>query len=326
MSTTARCLLFVAVWTAVPSSALAQRVPFERTLQVSGLTTLDISTDRGTIEVVTGSAGKVVVEGAATVRVGWNVPANAVEIARQVAAAPPIEQSGREVRLRLPSSSEAQRAVTVNYRVQVPPDTEVRTRTDSGATLISGVAGAVDIRTQSSRIDVDRLGGGARISTGSGAVTAIDVGGPLNVTTASSAFRGRGLRSSLRVTTQSGAVTASLEGQGDVNVETGSSAVDLRGVRGGLVVNTQSGQVTVQGTPAGNWSATTGSSAVHLDVESRAGFTVDAASRSGAVTVSGASVSGSVTKHEVSGTVGTDGPTVRVRTGSGAIRIRGTGR
>lgn len=316
-------VLCAAVWIATPTpSAFAQRFAFERTLQVAGPTTLDVSTDRGTIEVVTGPAGRVVVEGAATVRVGWNVPVNAVEIARQVAAAPPIEHDGREVRLRLPSAPDAQRAVTVNYRVQVPPDTEVRIRTDSGVTLISGVAGAVDIRTQSSRVDIDRLAGVVRISTGSGAVTATDIGGALHVTTASSAFNGRGLRSSLRVTTRSGDVSASLEGTGDVNVETGSSAIDLRGVRGGLVVNTKSGQVKVAGTPLDDWTATTGSSAVQLDLDSRAGFRLDAASRSGSVTVSGANVSGSAAKHAVSGTVGGDGPIVRVRTGSGAIRVR----
>ena len=60
-----------------------------------------------------GEPGRIEIKGAATVRVGWNVPANAVELARQVAAGPPIEHQGTTVRLRPPQDGATQRAVTV---------------------------------------------------------------------------------------------------------------------------------------------------------------------------------------------------------------------
>ena len=72
----------------------------------------------------------------------------------------------------------------------------------------------------------------------------------------------------------------------------------------------------------GEWSATTGSSSVSLRLESTASFVLDAASRSGSVTVEGASLAGEVTKRAVKGSVGKGGPAVRVRTGSGAIRVQ----
>src|SRR6185503_19559561 len=143
MRTTIRVGLLLVVCAAAPSLAFAQRFPFERTIQTAGPTRLDVSTDRGKIEVVAGRPGRVVVEGAATVRLGWNVPANAVEIAKKVAAAPPIEFVDQTVRLRIPVDPTAQQAVIVNYRVEVPPGTEVRTRTDSGSTTIRGVDGTV---------------------------------------------------------------------------------------------------------------------------------------------------------------------------------------
>ena len=314
-------VLVVVLCTGAPTLASAQRFSFERTIQTSGTTRLDVTTDRGKIEVIAGRPGRVVIEGAASVRVGWNVPSNAVELARQVAAAPPIEYADQTVRLRLPADSAAQQAVIVNYRVEVPPGTEVRTRTDSGATSIRGVEGAVDIRTHSSAIEVGDISGAVQIATGSGAVRASDVSGALSVSTESSAIRLSRLGSSLKARTQSGEINADLRGTGDVDVETGSSAITLQGVRGGLAVRTQSGRVNVQGAPTRDWKATTGSSNVMFDLEQTDGFVVDAVTRSSHIDIKGINVNGSVTKQTVKGTVGNGGPTVMVRTGNGQIHI-----
>ena len=116
------------------SPALAQRLPFERSFDVSGPVTLDVSTNRGKIEVLAGEAGRVVVTGTVTVRVGLMLPADALEIAKRIAGAPPIEQDGAVVRLRDPREAAEQRAVIVAYQVRVPPATTVNTASDSGAT------------------------------------------------------------------------------------------------------------------------------------------------------------------------------------------------
>ena len=322
MRTTFRVAAIAALCVTAPSLAFAQRFAFERTIQTSGPTRLDVSTDRGKIEVVAGRPGRVVVEGAATVRLGWNVPANAVELAKQVAAAPPIEHAEQTVRLRVPADPDEQRAVIVNYRVEVPPGTEVRTRTDSGSTTIRGVDGTVDVRTQSSFIDVADISGATQLVTGSGDVRAHGISGALSVTTQSSGITLSGLRSSLKVRTQSGAVNADLTGTGDVEVETGSSAINVNGAGGGLAVRTQSGRVTVQGAPTRDWKATTGSSEVHFDLARTGGFTLDAVSQSSNVEFTGADVTGTVSKHAVRGDVGGGGPMIMVRTGNGAIRIQ----
>jgi hypothetical protein len=322
MRTTARIAAVVVLCVTAPSIAFAQRFAFERTIQTTGPTRLDVSTDRGKIEVVGGRPGRIVVEGAATVRVGWNVPANAVALAKQVAAAPPIEHADDTVRLRLPVDPTAQQAVVMSYRVEVPPGTEVRTRTDSGSTTIRNVDGTIDVHTHSSSIDVADISGAAQIATNSGNVRAHAISGAVSVTTESSAITLTGLRSSLRARTQSGAVNADLRGTGDVEVETGSSAINVNGAGGGLTVRTQSGRVTVQGAPTRAWKATTGSSEVHFDLAPTAAFTLDAASRSSTVGLTGADVTGTVSKHAIKGDVGGGGPMVMVRTDNGAIRIQ----
>jgi DUF4097 and DUF4098 domain-containing protein YvlB len=308
---------------AAPSPALAQRFEFERTFEMAAPATLEVTTLNGAIEILPGEAGRVVVQGAATVRIGWDVPVNAVELARQIAAAPPIEQVGATLRLRLPTDRAAQRAATVSYRVRIPPDMEIRSTSESGATSIRGTTAPVWARTQSAAITVSDLAGAVQVSTGSGAVVASDISGALSVTTQSSAFTASRLRSSLRVRTGSGAVSAAFDGGGDVDVETSSSGIDLRGVRGGLTVQTQSGGVTVRGAPAKDWSVTTGSSSVSLHLEPGVGFRLDAESRSGSVVFDDLRVDGATTKRSALGTVGTGGPSVHVRTGSGAIRVTG---
>ncbi len=142
---------------------MAQRQPFERAIDVSGASALDVSTIRGKIDVRGGAPGKIVVSGQVTIRVGWDVPADAVEIMRRVAEHPPIEIDSQTVRLRPPSDDVARHAVTVSYEVQVPPETKVLALSDSGATTVSGVRGAVDTTTQSGAIAVERLGSTARM-------------------------------------------------------------------------------------------------------------------------------------------------------------------
>ena len=100
------------------------------------------------------------------------------------------------MRLRPPSDAAEQKATTVNYTVRVPPDTEVRSDSDSGATTVRGIAATVAVRTQSAAITVGGLGADATITTGSGAVSADGVKGTLKVTTSSSGVSAKALERS----------------------------------------------------------------------------------------------------------------------------------
>jgi hypothetical protein len=302
-------------------AAAAQQFPFERTFDLKGPAALDVSTLRGRIDVVAGDAGRIVVTGSVTVRANWNVPADALERAQRLAANPPVRADAQTVTLLPPSDATDRRAVTVSYQVRVPPDTRVTTHTDSGATTVKGVNGAVTVHTQSSAIEVARLGSAADVTTGSGAVRIDGVAGALTVSTSSSAITARALGGNVRVRTQSGAVDVALAGSGDVDVETGSSAMRVADLRGGFTAWTQSGHVTAGGTPARPWSVTTGSSAVDLRIDRSAGFSLDAESGSGSVRVDGATVAGPSSKRRVSGDVGSGGPLVRVRSRSGSIVV-----
>lgn len=263
-----------------PSAADAQRVGFERSF-ASRATHLDIETDRGRIEVIAAGDGRIEVDGMVTVRAGWNVPANAMELARAVAANPPIEEQGHTVRIRIPSDGASRRALTLSYRVHVPAGTTVRSVSSSGATSVRGVKGRVTVRTQSGAIALAALAD-VDVASGSGAITVDGVSASLRAESRSSAFR-------------------------------------LQDVHGALTVATQSGRVEASGVP-GPWTISTGSGSVHLRI-SGPGCVLDASSRSGSIHVDPAIVDGTVEKRRIKGRVGEGGPPVEVRTGSGAIHV-----
>ena len=156
---TALAAVVATICVAAPTRAFAQRFPFERTIALDATGVLDVTTIRGTIDVVAGGPGRVVISGTVTVRVGWNVPTNAETLARQVAGAPPIDRIGNTIRLGMPSDPAALRAVIVAYQVRVPPNTDVQTTSESGATTIRGVGGTVRVQTQSSTIELESLAG-----------------------------------------------------------------------------------------------------------------------------------------------------------------------
>src|SRR5215510_9924463 len=177
----------LAVCGAAASPAWAQRYPFERSFDLSGRATLDVSTIRGKIDVTVGEPGHIVVTGAATVRIGWRTLVDAAERARKVAADPPVRLDGSTVRLTPPADGDDRQAMTISYQVRVPPSTDVLTASDSGATTVRGVGGRVTVRTQSGAIEVGDLRGTTTIKTGSGSVRVEGSAGPLSVITSSSA-------------------------------------------------------------------------------------------------------------------------------------------
>jgi hypothetical protein len=303
------------------SPAQAQRFPFERSFDVTGPAVLDVSTIRGKIEVTVGEPGRIVVAGTATVRVDWNVPANAADLARRVADNPPIQREGQTLKLRPPSDAAEQRAVTVSYQVRVPPETEVATVSESGATSVRGVSGSVAIRTQSGAIEVMQLKGAAIVTTGSGSVTVDNVAGSLTVTTSSSGITARSIEGNLRVRTNSGEVEVALSGEGDADIETGSSAIRLSGIRGAVIAATRSGHVTLHGVPRRDWTVTAGSGSIDVVTASVVPFMLDA-SGGGSVKVVGATVQGSVSKRKVVGSIAGGGPLMKVASRSGSVVVR----
>jgi hypothetical protein len=318
-----RSLLLVALTSlALPGTALAQRATFERTFDVTDAA-LSVSTTQGQVEVRGSSTSRVVVRGSVSVRLGWDVPANAAELVRAVADHPPVTLDGRTVTVEPPKDAHERRAVTIAYVIEVPAATTVSIATQSGATSVSGITGNVAVTTQSGALTLRDLGGATTVTSQSGAVTVDGSKGPLTVTTQSSAFKGSGIGGDLRVRTQSGAIEAGIAGSGSVDAETGSGSIRIGRVAGALRARSSSGRIVLNGRPGAAWDLSTGSGAIEMSLDSSARFRLDATTGSGSVTLSGASVQagGVMEKKVIRGNVGSDGPEIRANSRSGSVKI-----
>lgn len=258
--------------------ALAAEATFERTLSVSGTTTLHISTGSGYIHLKPGSDSQIHIYG--HVKSSWGGSEDRV---REVAAHPPIEQTGSIVRVG--GNMENMHNISIDYDVEAP-----------AKTLLDASSGSGDIT------DVN-VGMNARLNTGSGSIHAT------------------GLKDSFAVETGSGDIYAEQVGAGDVKAHTGSGEIELKNLAGGLKAETGSGDIKLGGQPKADWRISTGSGTVELWAD-RSAFTLDASTGSGEIkTDREMAVQGSLEKHHISGKINGGGPMVRVSTGSGDIRV-----
>ena len=202
---------------------------------------------------------------------------------REIAAHPPIEQTGNIIRIG--SHHENLHNISIDYEIQAPANAFLEAGSGSGDITVEGV------------------GENAKISTGSGNIHA------------------SGLHGGFTVDTGSGNIYAEQTGQGDVKAQTGSGNIELRELRGGLRAGTGSGDIKAGGTPASDWKLETGSGNVEFWAGGAA-FTLDASTGSGSVhTDREMMTQGTQDHHHVTGKINGGGPTVRIETGSGDIRV-----
>jgi putative adhesin len=259
--------------------ALASEATFERNLSVSGRAELTVSTGSGNIRLTRGSDNQIHVFG--KVHSNWNSD-NEARV-HEIAANPPIEQTGNIIRIG--THHESWHNISIDYEIQAPADTFLAADSGSGD------------------VNVDGVGDNAKLSTGSGNIHAT------------------GLQGGFSVNTGSGDIIAEQTSQGDVKAQTGSGNIELKGLHGGLRANTGSGDIKVTGAASMDWKLETGSGNIEY-WPGNSGFTMDASTGSGSVHSDPEMVvQGSFDRHHITGKVNGGGPTVRLETGSGDIRI-----
>ncbi|MGA2808498.1 MAG: M56 family metallopeptidase [Terracidiphilus sp.] len=205
------------------------------------------------------------------------------EQVRAIAANPPIEQNGNVVRIGV--RHENLHNISIDYEIEAPANA-----------LLDASSGSGDITD-------DGVGENAKLSTGSGNIHAT------------------GLHGGFLADTGSGNVYIEQTGEGDVKAETGSGNVELKGVQGALRAVTGSGDIKLNGTPAKDWKVETGSGNIEY-WSGNAPLTLDASTGSGDIhTDSQMLVQSSSDHRRLSGKLNGGGPTVRLETGSGDIRV-----
>jgi Putative adhesin len=260
--------------------ALSETATFERNLSVDGRVELTVSTGSGYVHLTRGSDNQVHVYGKVHSN-NWGE--NNEAKVHEIAANPPIEQTGNIIRIG--THHENLHNISIDYEIQAPANSYL----DAGS-------GSGDIK-------VDGVGDNAKLSTGSGSIHAT------------------GLQGGFTLNTGSGDIVADQTGEGDVKAQTGSGSIELREIHGGLKAGTGSGNIKITGTPSTDWKLETGSGSIEF-WPGNTGFTLDASTGSGSVhTDKEMAVQGSFDKHHITGKINGGGPTVRIETGSGDVRI-----
>ncbi len=202
---------------------------------------------------------------------------------REIAANPPIEQTGNIIHIG--ARHENYHNISIDYEIQAPENSILEAGSGSGDVTVDGV------------------GENAKISTGSGNIHAT------------------GLRGGFSVGTGSGNIYAEQTSEGDVKAETGSGNIELRNIRGGLRAGTGSGDIKVGGAATTLWHIETGSGNVEF-WPGKTPLTLDASTGSGNIHSDQEMLTqGSSEHHHVTGKLNGGGPTVRIETGSGDIRV-----
>lgn len=130
-----------------------------------------------------------------------------------------------------------------------------------------------------------------------------------------------GLAGSVMAETGSGSIELS-NIDGDVRAGTGSGGIRADGIAGAFTGHAGSGSITLEQTESGAIDVTTGSGSVRIRLPQDAPFELDARTGSGGITTDRPlTIQGRVDRNGIRGSAGTDGPPIRVRTGSGSVRI-----
>ena len=173
--------------------------------------------------------------------------------------------------------------------VSVPQTADVRASSGDGSIRLDGVNGAIALRSGDGRIIASHSSGTVSAATGDGS---IDLDGV----------------------------------QGTVEATTGDGRVRVTGRLTGLRARSGDGSITIAADPGSvvesDWDISSGDGSVSLQIPD--GFNADLEARTGdgGIHFDGVSVSGSVTRHAVTGRLGSGGRAVRLRTGDGSIQLR----
>jgi DUF4097 and DUF4098 domain-containing protein YvlB len=270
---------------ASPAIMLAADGTFDKTLHVSGSVMLSVNTGSGYIHVTPGSDSEVHIIGHVHANrwSSWAGSGSAEDQVKQVVSNPPIEQDGTTISV---GKHTNYHNISIDYDITTPRGTNLEA--DSGS-------------------------GDLRLS---------DIGGPLKANTGSGSIEATGLSGRVALQTGSGDISAEMHAAPDVKAQTGSGSIKLRGVNGGLYAETGSGDIEIEGQPGTNWKLETGSGSITLDTGGRAKFSLDATTGSGSIhSDPPISTHGSLERHHITGDINGGGPTVRVETGSGDVRI-----
>ncbi len=294
---------------------------FERTLNVTAPVRLELNNSSGTVDIQGSADGKVHVFGKVTA--GWSVFGSSEKSVQDVVANPPIEQNGNVVRIG--RSNSMFKNVSIDYRIEVPRDTDVDASVASGGMTIDNVRGPVKASSASGYVHIYRVERDTTISAASGAIEASGIGGVLKVNSASGDIVLTDVKGDLKASAASGSIRITNPGD-RVDAGSASGSIEVRGAKNDLKVHAISGSVNVAGDPSENryWELKSVSGSIDIHVPPNASFLFTAETTSGGIRTNIPVVLEEQGKHSMRAHVGSSSGRVEVHTVSGGVDVQGS--
>jgi hypothetical protein len=303
---------------ALPAVA-ADNATFDRTFTVTSPVRLEINNGSGSIEVRGSADGTVHVHGKVSPG-GWSIFGGSGKSVEDVAANPPLEQSGSTIRIG--KNSSWMKNVTIDYQVEVPHDTEIDAGVASGGITIDNVKGPVKASSASGYVHVYRVEHDTQLNAASGSIDVSGIGGTLRVSSASGDTRAADVKGELKVSAASGSIR--IQHPSDrVDASTASGSIEVIGANNDVKVHAISGSIQVSGNPGASrlWELKTISGSVELRVPSNASFLLSAESTSGDIRTSIPVILEEQNKHSLRAHIGNSEGRVEVHTVSGSVNV-----
>jgi DUF4097 and DUF4098 domain-containing protein YvlB len=259
----------------------------QKTFTVSGQADVDLKTFDGSIEVTS-----------------WDKPEVAVTIERRAdsqaeaeALKVTAEQNGNRIVVHAVKPEGRESSVhigfhqgrSVRFVVTLPRTSDLNATSGDGSISVTGITGRVTARSGDGSISTSDIKGDVGLDTGDGSVTAENVSGSLKI-------------------------------------NSGDGSVTVRGQPQGLIAHTGDGSVNIDvtsaTTAASDWELTTGDGGIHVTLPAGFNAQVDAHTGDGGIDAHdfGLRATGE-DRNDLRGSIGSGGPTIRLRTGDGGITL-----
>jgi Putative adhesin len=308
------------IFAAARPAMASESATFDKSFTVSSPLRLEVSSASGNIEIRGSADGTVHIHGKVTP--GWSIFGGGGKSVEEVAANPPLEQSGSTIRIG--KNASWMKNVTIDYQVEVPHDTEIDSEVASGGITIDNVKGPVKASSASGYVHVYRVERDATLNAASGSIDAATIGGYLRISSASGDATIADVKGELRVSEASGSIHIKRPGD-RVDASTASGSIEVVDAENDIKVHAISGSIQVSGNPSANrfWDLKTVSGSVELRVPKNASFLLSAESTSGDIRTSIPVILEEQSKHALRAHIGDAAGRVEVHTVSGSVSVGG---
>jgi hypothetical protein len=309
---------------------------FERTLNVNGPVSLDISSGPGGVSITTGISRTVVVRAVIRAAFGRADLGLAEANIRALEQSPPIEQTGNTIRVGYVKNEAILKGVSVTYEIQTPQETQVLAFADAGGIHIDGVQGPVEIKndaglsevanvkemvkmtTRAGGILVRNAGSGASLWNESGGILLEGANGPVDAETKSGRIEVSNVMGKVHATTQSASIRLH-DISGDVVASNRSGSIESFASGEGVQAQTVSGSIRISQSSPAPIHAVSGTGAIRVELAVGKGYNLSLRSAKGKISVR--SIAKAKDQHSLSTQISGGGPVVDVETRSSKIEI-----